>query len=93
MAPGPSNFYIIKDVISLNYSFYLFLTDFLMAVFTALLEPFPEGTRNPEKGVDAEEGECTKQQAGHRPERIEQEGILIPVMMGCVGQVTGKFTV
>ena len=64
-----------------------------MAVLTALLEPFPEGTRNPEKGVDAEEGECTKQQAGHRPERIEQEGILIPVMMGGMGQVAGKFAV
>ena len=64
-----------------------------MAVLTASLETFPEGTRDPEKGVDTEEGECTNQQAGHRPERIEQEGILLPVMMGGMGQVTGKFTV
>ena len=62
-------------------------------MLTALLKAFPEGARNPEKSMDAEESEGADQQAGHGPERIEQKRILIPVMMGGMGQISCELPV
>ena len=62
-------------------------------MLTPPLEALPEGSWYPEKGMDAKEGESADQQTGHGPERIEQKGILIPVMVCGMGEITGKFPV
>ena len=64
-----------------------------MAVFPAFLEPLSEGARHPEQGMNAEKGKGADQKAGHGPKRIIQVWILVPVMMGGMGQVTGKLPV
>ena len=62
-------------------------------MFTAFLESFSEGTRDPEEGMNAEEGKGADQQSGHGPEGIIQVWILIPIMMGRMGQVTSELPV
>ena len=90
----PTSLFIFKSYsTNLSKVLLILLQNFLMTVLTAFLEAFPEGARDPEKSMDAKKAEGADQQAGHGPERIEQEGILIPVMMGGMGQVTGKFTI
>jgi hypothetical protein len=43
--------------------------------------------------MDAKKGEGADQQSGHAPECIVQVRIFIPVMMGCMGKIAGKFSV
>ena len=62
-------------------------------MLTTFLEPFPERAWYPEERMDAKEGECTKQQAGHTPECIKEIWILIPVMVGGMGEISSKFPV
>ena len=38
-------------------------------------------------------GECDDQKCGHSPESIKQKGILVLIMMGRMGQISGKFPV
>ena len=64
-----------------------------MAVLTTLLEALPERTRYPEKRMNTEEGKSSQQQPCHGPESVIQVGIFVPVMVGCMGQIAGKFPV
>lgn len=43
--------------------------------------------------MDAKEGKRADQQAGHTPESVIEVGILIPVMMGGMRKIAGKFPV
>lgn len=62
-------------------------------MFTASLKTLPEGPGDPEQGMQTEEQEGADQQPGHAPEGIEQIRILVPIMMGRMGKVSGKFPV
>ena len=62
-------------------------------MLTAPLKALSERTWYPEECMDAKEGKCTNQQAGHSPECIKEVRILISVMMGGMGKVTCKFPV
>ena len=63
------------------------------AVLTTPLETLPERTGDPEEGMEAEEGKGAHQQTTHGPEGIEQIGILLPIMVGGMGQVAGELPV
>ena len=62
-------------------------------MLTTPLKAFPEGTWYPEERMDSKESKCTNQQAGHTPESVIEVGILIPVMMGGMRKIAGKFPV
>lgn len=55
-------------------------------------EPFDEGARDPEEGMQTEETEGPDQETGHGPEGVEEIGISVFVMvgMGGMGQVGGE---
>ena len=71
----------------------LLLEYFAVTDFPSPLESLPEGTRNPEQGVEAKKGERPEQQPGHGPEGVVQVRIFFLVMVGGMGQIAGEFAV
>ena len=89
----PTSLFIFKSFsTNLSFLFILFYNS-LTTVLTTFFETLPEGTWEPEQGVQPEEREGAHQQTGHYPERIKQVRIFITVMMGCMSQITSKFSV
>ncbi len=54
------------------------------------LQALNKGAWHPEDGMKPKEAEGADQQTGHGPEGVKEEGVLILVLMGSVGQISCK---